>query len=108
MPTPQPMPPDLPPPFPGFWRGLARGLLERVCRLYLTARAPGTPTRLKAASVLVAFYFLFPFDLISDLLPLLGFGDDLFAVSLLGYALSRHANDAIRWRAREMALKVIP
>lgn len=99
---------DLPPPHPGLWRGIARGLLERALRLFHTARAQHTPWRVKAASVLAIGYLLFPFDLISDLLPLLGFGDDLFALALLACALSRHSTDAIRYRARAEALKIIP
>jgi uncharacterized membrane protein YkvA (DUF1232 family) len=102
------LPEDLPPPHPGLWRGLARGLLERALRLFHTARSDHTPFRLRAASLLVVLYLLFPFDLISDLLPLLGFGDDLLALSLLAWALSRHSTDAIRYRARAEALKVIP
>lgn len=101
-------PSDLPPPYPGFWRGILRGLLERALRLYHTARAEHTPMRLKAASFLALLYLVFPFDVISDLLPLLGFGDDLIALSLLAWALSRHTTDEIRLRARGAALKVIP
>jgi len=100
-------PDDLPPPYPGFWRGLARSLLERLLRLFHTARAAHTPWRLKAASILAVLYLLFPFDLISDLLPLLGFGDDILALALLAWALSRHTTDAIRYRARADALKII-
>lgn len=101
-------PSELPPPYPGFWRGIVRGSLERALRLYHTARANHTPVRLKAASFLALFYLVFPFDIISDLLPLLGFGDDLIALSLLAWALSRHTTEDIRLRARAAALKVIP
>lgn len=100
--------PDLPPPCPGFWRAIARGLIERALRIVYAARAPATPARLKIASLLVAVYFVFPFDLVSDLLPLLGFGDDLLAISLLGWRLSRHADEEIRYRARARALAIVP
>lgn len=99
---------DLPPPHPGLFRSLLRGILERALRLFFTARAADTPARLKFASVLVVVYFFFPFDLISDLLPLIGFGDDLLALTGLGYALSRHTTDDIRYRARVRALRIIP
>lgn len=99
---------DLPPPHPGLFRGFLRGTLERLLRLYYTARAPGTPRRLKLASLLVVAYFLFPFDFITDLLPLLGFGDDIVAMTLLAFALSRHTTDDIRLRARARALRIVP
>lgn len=98
---------DPPPPKPGLARGLLRGLLERALRLYYTARAADTPASLRVASLLVLVYFVFPFDLITDLLPLLGFGDDFIALSLLGWRLSRHTTDEIRLRARKRALRVI-
>ena len=86
---------------------MVRGLLERSLRLYYTARATDTPGRLKFASLLVAIYFFFPFDLIADILPLIGFGDDILALSILGWRLSRHTTDEIRWHARVRARQII-
>lgn len=108
MPRMNNLPADLPPPHPGLFRGLLRGIIERALRLWYVARAADTPRRLKIASLLVVVYFLFPFDLISDLLPLLGFGDDFIALSLLAVTLNRHATPEIRHRARARALQAIP
>lgn len=99
---------DLPPPRPGLLRGLFRGLLENVLRLAFTAMHADTPGRLRIASVLVLVYFVVPFDLVSDLLPLLGFGDDAIAIGVLAWRLSRHTTPAIRLRARARALRIIP
>ena len=99
---------DLPPPRPGLLRGLLRGLVERILRLSYTAMAPATPGRLRLASALVLVYFVVPFDLVSDLLPLLGFGDDAIAIGLLAWRLSRHTTPDIRLRARARALRLVP
>ncbi|MFZ5723217.1 MAG: YkvA family protein [Pseudomonadota bacterium] len=99
---------DLPPPHPGLFRGFLRGALERLLRLGYAAAAADTPRRLRVAALLAAVYVVFPFDLISDLLPLLGFGDDVLALSLLAFALSRHVTPEIRQRARARALRIVP
>lgn len=101
-------PADLPPPHPGLFRGLLRGACERVLRGWYVIRAAETPRRLKVASVLVALYLLFPFDLIFDLLPLLGLSDDLVGLTVLAFALNRHATPDLRRQARASALRLIP
>lgn len=102
------LPGELPPPYPGVFRGLLRGVCERCLRLWYVVRAAETPRRLKVAAVLVVLYFLFPFDLVSDLLPLLGLSDDLLGLAALAFALNRHVTPPIRQRARARALSLIP
>ena len=65
-------------------------LLPRVLRfrkevvlLWQAFRSPVTPLYLKIATAFVAFYLINPFDLIPDLMPILGWADDLILVPLM-------------------------
>ncbi|GHA25870.1 hypothetical protein GCM10007989_21960 [Devosia pacifica] len=51
--------------------------------LWHAFRAPETPLYLKLATAFVAFYLVNPFDLIPEVLPLIGFVDDLILVPLM-------------------------
>jgi uncharacterized membrane protein YkvA (DUF1232 family) len=63
-------------------RRLARRLKQQVVVVYLAARDPRTPWRLKALAWFVAAYALSPIDLIPDFVPILGYLDDLIIVPL--------------------------
>ena len=45
--------------------------------------APGTPLYLKAATILAAFYLVWPLDIVPDLIPLAGWIDDIIIVPLV-------------------------
>jgi uncharacterized membrane protein YkvA (DUF1232 family) len=91
----------------GFWRKLARhakaagkGVVERALWLYYVARAPGVPLRVKALVLSALGYFIFPLDAVPDVLPLVGYSDDL---GVLGSALAlcaAYVTPAIKERAR--------
>lgn len=65
------------------WVRLAR---RDVVAVWLAARDPRVPWYAKALAVLVAAYALSPIDLIPDVIPVLGYLDDLVIVPL-GIAL---------------------
>jgi uncharacterized membrane protein YkvA (DUF1232 family) len=64
---------------------LPRLLLFRkeVVQLWAALWARETPLHLKAATLLVAFYLVNPFDIIPDVIPLLGWVDDIVLVPLM-------------------------
>ena len=68
-----------------FTKLLPRIVLFRkeVAQLWRAFVAPETPFYLKAATAFVAFYLLNPFDLIPDLIPFLGWVDDIVLVPLM-------------------------
>lgn len=71
----------------GFWtkmRGAARHVpfAEDAVASYYAAFDRQTPLRVRATLLGALAYFILPFDLTPDLLPLIGFGDD--AAMLLG------------------------
>jgi len=64
---------------------LARFITFRneLATLWRAFMAPETPWHLKALILLVPAYLLSPLDLIPDMIPLLGWVDDLIVVPLL-------------------------
>lgn len=60
----------------------ARRLKRDVVALYLAARDPRVPWYAKAVAAAVAAYALSPIDLIPDVIPILGFLDELIVLPL--------------------------
>jgi len=60
----------------------ARTLRREVHAIYLAARDPRVPWYAKALAIVVAGYALSPVDLIPDVIPVLGYIDDLIIVPL--------------------------
>jgi uncharacterized membrane protein YkvA (DUF1232 family) len=58
---------------PGFWREV----WQQIQLVYRLVRDPHVPIYLKLLPFLSLAYLFFPFDLIPDMLPLLGQADDL-------------------------------
>lgn len=62
------------------WREQAEALEAQVYALYLAYRHPRTPWYAKALALAVTAYALSPIDLIPDVIPVLGYLDDLLIV----------------------------
>ena len=65
----------------GFWRKLRRyaarlPFAEDLLAAYYCAFDRDTPMQVKAALLGALAYFVLPFDVIPDMLPILGFADD--------------------------------
>ena len=63
-------------------RQWARAIKRDVHAVYLVARDSRTPWYAKALALLVAGYALSPIDLIPDVIPVLGYVDDVILVPL--------------------------
>jgi uncharacterized membrane protein YkvA (DUF1232 family) len=64
--------------------------------LWFALRHPSAPNWLKWGCALVAVYLFSPIDLIPDMLPLIGMGDDLVLVPL-----------AIRWMLNRLPPEIV-
>ena len=62
-----------------FARTAGREVVEHALSLYYTAQDPNTPAWAKTVIYGVLGYFILPVDLIPDLIPVVGFSDDLAA-----------------------------
>lgn len=69
------------------WRRWARRLKSETYALYLAYKDPRVPWHAKLFAALVVGYAFSPIDLIPDLIPVLGYLDDLILVPL-GVALA--------------------
>ena len=56
---------------------------KEVVQLWKAFFAPETPFYLKAATLFTAFYLLNPLDIIPDVIPVLGWVDDMILVPLM-------------------------
>ena len=65
---------------------LFQWILQNGYLLYLIVRNPKTPWTIRLVMFVPLFYVLFPMDIISDLLPILGQLDD-FVILRYGYPL---------------------
>jgi uncharacterized membrane protein YkvA (DUF1232 family) len=63
-------------------RAWAKRIKRDVMALWIAARDRRTPWQAKTAAALVAAYALSPIDLIPDVIPILGYLDDLVIVPL--------------------------
>lgn len=70
-------------------RHWAAALKRDAVALWIAARDPRMPLSLKLASAAVAAYALSPIDLIPDVIPVLGYVDDLILLPLAIAAIVR-------------------
>ncbi len=69
--------------------------------LYYAFESPNTPKRAKAIIIGALGYLIFPLDIVADILPLVGFVDDL---GILGFALAQVAmniDDTVKQKAKD-------
>ena len=82
----------------------ARGIRRDVVAVYHAARDPRTPWAVRLLALLVAAYALSPIDLIPDVIPVLGYLDDLLLVPLGLLLVMRLLPPAVLADARRQAL----
>lgn len=89
----------------GFWPKLKRNMAkvpfaEDAVTAYYAAFDRDTPVHVRAGLMGALAYFLLPTDMVPDILPMLGFGDDaavLFgAIKLLSSNIAPHHREAAR------------
>lgn len=80
-----------------FWTKVAevasragRKVCHRAFCLYFAARAPETPVWAKTTVAAALGYFIWPLDTLPDLLPVVGFSDDLGALLAAAMTVAAH------------------
>jgi uncharacterized membrane protein YkvA (DUF1232 family) len=89
----------------GFWRKLKRvaGQLpfaEDLLAAYYCAFDRDTPFQVKAALIGALAYFVLPFDVVPDMMPLLGFADDAAVLATALRLVASHMRAEHREAAR--------
>lgn len=91
----------------GFWAKVrrfavvaGREVIEKALWLYYAAQAPATPAWAKSVIYGALAYFVLPMDAIPDLLPGVGFTDDLGALAAAIAAVSMYIDDDVRTKTK--------
>jgi uncharacterized membrane protein YkvA (DUF1232 family) len=96
----------------GFWdklrrfaRKAGREVVEKALWLYYAYQRPDTPIWAKRVILGALAYFILPLDLIADVLPGVGFTDDLGVIMTAISTIAMYINDSVKERARQKALE---
>lgn len=81
-------------------RRAGRALAQPALECLELLRDADTPPQVRLTVMAALTYLLMPMDLLPDLLPAVGFSDDLVALSTLLGTCWRHRTPAIRQRAQ--------
>lgn len=89
-----------------FWSALKRigrntPFAEDLIAAFYCAIDPDTPLKVRAILFGALGYFILPLDAVSDLLPVIGFTDDIAVLSAAIAAVATSITPAHRLRARE-------
>jgi uncharacterized membrane protein YkvA (DUF1232 family) len=87
-------------------RDWARALKREVLAVWLASRDPRVPWYVKALAIIVAGYALSPIDLIPDVIPILGYLDDVLLVPAGIWLVVRLIPPALMAEFRAEATKV--
>lgn len=82
-------------------------LLYNVYVLYYVLKSRDVPVRVKAEILGALGYVLFPLDLIPDFIPVLGFTDDLAAITFVVQQAHAQITPGIQQKAEKKVYKLI-
>ena len=92
----------------GFWgkvgkyaKAAGKEVVERALQLYYAAQHPETPLWAKTTIYGALGYFIFPADAIPDVIPGVGYADDLGALALAVALVATHITPEVKQRAKE-------
>lgn len=73
--------------------------LRQVLTLFYVLKRPDVPAWAKGVILGTLGYFIFPIDLIPDLIPLIGYADDLSALAAAAGMVAMYIDDEVRQKA---------
>ncbi|MFZ6712775.1 YkvA family protein [Undibacterium sp. TC9W] len=92
----------------GFWDKLKKyaqaagsEVIEKVLCLYYAAQRPETPAWAKTVIFGALGYFIFPLDAVPDMLPVVGYSDDLGVIAGALVTVSFYITDDVKESARD-------
>jgi len=92
----------------GFWEKVATyariagaEVIEKALYLWYVLLKPDVPTWAKTTIVAALGYFISPIDAIPDMVPMIGFMDDLSVLALAVSTVSAYVDDEVRRKTRE-------
>lgn len=91
----------------GFWGKLTQyaktagaEVIEKALWLYYAAQNPQTPAWAKTTIYGALGYFIFPIDAIADIMPFVGYADDLGVLALAVVTVSMYITEDVKEKAQ--------
>lgn len=84
-----------------FAKKAGKDVIEKALLLYYAAQSPETPVWAKTTIYGALGYFISPIDVIPDLMPVVGYTDDLGVLVAAIAAVSAYINDDVRKQAAD-------
>jgi uncharacterized membrane protein YkvA (DUF1232 family) len=75
-------------------------VIEKALQLYYAAQNPSTPTCAKSVIYGALGYFISPIDAIPDIIPVVGFADDLGVLALAISSVAMYIDQGVKDKAR--------
>lgn len=88
---------------PANWRGKGHRLLRDVIAMFSALRNPRVPLAAKALTMASVAYFILPFDIIPDVIPVIGLADDLAFIPIACHFASKMVPTGVMERLRDDA-----
>jgi len=85
-----------------------RSIAKPALEVLEMAIDPLTPTNVRISLITALAYLIMPLDLFPDFMPVVGFSDDLVALTAVLSIWSKYMTPAIRIRAEEKLNKLFP
>ncbi|GAA4865149.1 YkvA family protein [Paenibacillus vulneris] len=92
----------------GFWSKLKKHAKDAGSKvvysgllLYYALQSPSTPTKAKIQIYGALGYLILPVDIVPDILPVVGYADDLGALMLAIGAVAMNIDDSVKQKAKE-------
>lgn len=92
----------------GFWDKVSsyastagKTVIEKALYLYYATTSGDTPIPAKAVAVATLAYFVSPLDAIPDVVPVIGYSDDLGAITTALVTLAPYITDEVKRQASE-------
>ena len=84
-----------------FAKAAGTEVVEKALWLYYAARLPETPAGAKAVIFGALAYFIFPIDAVPDILPFVGYGDDLGVLVAAVATTAAYINTEVKEQAAQ-------
>lgn len=84
-----------------FGKSAGENVVGKALMLYYAALSDKTPIAIKALIYGALGYFIFPVDLVPDVVPFVGFADDLVALGTAIASASAYITPAVKKQAKD-------
>ncbi|MBQ7155236.1 MAG: DUF1232 domain-containing protein [Synergistaceae bacterium] len=85
----------------GVLKSAGKTIIYKALQLYYVMKNPSCPAHIKAAIIAALGYFILPIDIIPDIIPGLGFTDDLAAITAALVMAKAYVDDEVKARAKD-------